>query len=191
MISGAKTKTHAISRSNRRNAWRFVFVTVVVLAAAPLMVSTASAQEPDEFPPPLKVLSKEEKSQLNAELEPKKHTSLALELTESHLAKAEELSGKSEFDGMFKELGAFNAVVDEAIAFLAKNDTGSGKILNSSKKLEIGLRAYAPRLEAIRRDVPPAYEPYVRHLIKTIRDARSKAIEPFFGTSVVPEPKNN
>jgi len=114
-----------------------------------------------------------------------------LELSEGHLTKAEELVGKEDFESMLKELGSFNAVIDEAVTFIAKNNAGGGKILSSSKKLEIGLRSYSPRLEVMRRDVPSGYEPYLRGLIKAVRNARSKAIEPFFGTTVLPQVKNN
>jgi hypothetical protein len=160
-----------------------------------LSPSWADAQQPDDapdgYPPPLKIIPKDEKNRLSGETDPKRHTVLALELTDTHLAKAEELNAKNDFAHMYAELGAFNAVIDEVLQFIARNDDGGGRILNSSKRLEIGLRSYAPRLETIRRDLPSNYEPYVKSLIKTIRDARSKAVEPFFGTSVVPHEKNN
>ncbi|HTK27228.1 MAG TPA: hypothetical protein VL327_11770 [Pyrinomonadaceae bacterium] len=195
MTDAAKTRSIDADRLNihRRTASRLVFVTAFVLFALPCMAQTGQAQEPDspDAPPPLKILPKDEKNKLSAETDPKSHASLALELSEGHLAKAEELGARNEFDSMFKELGAFNAVIDEALAFIAQNDTGNGKILSSSKKLELGLRSYAPRLETLRRDVPSSYEPYVRGLIKAVREARSKAIEPFFGTSVLPTRKNN
>jgi hypothetical protein len=174
---------------------RFAALSVFfVFALFFLMSLPGFAQEPndtpDAVPPPLKVFPKEEKNRLEAETDPKKHMGLALQLTEAHLSRAEVLNSKSEFDLMYTELGAFNAVIDEALEFLARNDDGQGRILSSSKKLELGLRAYALRLETVRRDLPSIYEPYVKNLIKTVRNARSKAVEPFFGTSVVPQ-KNN
>lgn len=180
-------------RIRRRRASHLVFVAAVFLLTLPCMAQTAQAQEPDgpDAPPPLKILPKEEKGQLAAEADPKRHTILALDLSDDHLTKAEELRDRNEFDSMLKELGTFNAVIDEALDFIARNDSGNGKILGSSKKLELGLRSYTPRLETLRRDVPSSYEPYVRGLIKTVREARSKAIEPFFGTSVLPTGKNN
>jgi len=195
MTDVIETKANDAGRPEiqRRRTSHLVFVTAFVLFALPCMAQTGQAQEPDgpDAPPPLKILPKEEKNQLNAEADPKRHTILALDLSDDHLTKAEELGAKNEFDSMLKELGTFNAVIDEALAFIAQNDTGNGKILSSSKKLELGLRSYAPRLETLRRDVPSSYDPYVRGLIKTVREARSKAIEPFFGTSVLPTRINN
>jgi hypothetical protein len=38
----------------------------------------------------------------------------------------------------------------------------------------------------MRRDLPIQYEPYVKSLIKYVEDTREKAIEPFYGNTVVP-----
>jgi len=175
---------------HRRTASRLVFATAILLFTLPCMAQTP---EPDgqDVPPPLKILPKDEKNQLNAETDPKKHASLALELSEGHLTKAEELGSKDDFESMLKELGSFNAVIDEAVAFITQSNAGNGKVLSGSKKLEIGLRSYSPRLEGMRRVVPSGYEPYLRGLIKAVRNARSKAVEPFFGTTVLPQRKDN
>ncbi|HTK38352.1 MAG TPA: hypothetical protein VL325_07660 [Pyrinomonadaceae bacterium] len=195
MTDAAKAKTNCTSRLNIhwRAASRFIFVTAFALFFLPCMAQTGKAQEPDspDAPPPIKILPKEEKNQLTAETDPKRHTILALDLSDNHLTKAEELGAKNDFDSMLKELGTFNAIIDEALAFIDQNDNGNGKILISSKKLELGLRSYMPRLETLRREVPSSYDPYVKGLIKTVREARSKAVEPFFGTSVLPTRKNN
>lgn len=151
--------------------------------------ASVNAQDdpPDLAPPPLKQISKSEKEQLNAETNIKDHTKLALELMAVRLKKAEELSAGEGFDEMFTELGGFHAIMDNTLAFLIKGNTNNGKVLNNIKRFEIGLRAFMPRLEILRRESPTKYETYVRNLIKYLRDARSKAIEPFFGTSVVPD----
>jgi hypothetical protein len=178
----AKHRPALIIRAAATSA--FIILTLYVLAP-----TATNAQVPDDidsYPPPLRILAKEEKNLLNAENDPKRHTFLALQLTDAHLTKAEELNAHGDFVQMYSELGEFNAVIDELLQFLTRHDDG-GRILNSYKKLEIGLRSYSPRLETIRRDLPSNYEPYVKKLIKIIRDARSKAVEPFFGTSVVPQ----
>jgi hypothetical protein len=156
-----------------------------------LFAGGAQAQEPDDdgdsAPPPMKLLSKEEKQQLEAVTEVKKRTQLSLELMEKRMTKAEELNTAGHLDDMYKELGGFGALMDDSLRFLVRQDTGKGKVLNNFKKLEIGLRAFVPRLENIRRDLSSKYEPYVRTLIKYIQNAREKAIEPMFGNTVVPD----
>ena len=60
------------------------------------------------------------------------------------------------------------------------------KVLNNFKRIELSLRKYINRLELIRRDLPLEYEPYVRRLTKYVREARTKAVEPLFGETVLP-----
>lgn len=138
-----------------------------------------------EVPPPLKLLSKEEKTALEAQTDLKKRTILTLELMDARLVKAETLKTKEEYSQMFAELGAFHALMDNTLDFLKRNNTGSGKVLNNFKRIELSLRKDITRLELIRRDLPPEYDPYVRSLVKLVREARSRAVEPLFGNTVL------
>ena len=69
------------------------------------------------------------------------------------------------------------------------SDKDSGKVLNNFKRLEIGLRGFMPRLQMIHHDVPMRYEHYVRNLMKSLRTARARAIEPLFDETVLPDGK--
>jgi hypothetical protein len=60
-------------------------------------------------------------------------------------------------------------------------------VLANLKRFEIGLRKFTPRLELIRREVPLTHEFYVRSLLKQLREARTKATEPLFGETVLPD----
>lgn len=163
-----------------------------LLLAFCVSVTSLQAQEPaadDIAPPPLKFLSKEEKSQLEALPDVKKRTKLALELMGIRLKRAEEMHSKQEFEPMFLELGRFHALIDNTLDFLNRNNNDSGKVLNNYKRLEIGLRTFTPRLELIRRDLPLRFEFYVRNLTRYLRDARSKAVESLFSDTVVPNKK--
>lgn len=155
-----------------------------------LLPSLAFAQEQfdtDDAPPPLKIVSKQEKSLLDAETNVSDWTKLSLELMENRLKKAEDFYTRESYIQMSDELGGFSALMDNTLNFLQKNDNGGGKILNNFKRLEINLRRFAPRLELIRRELPMRYESYVRNLIKSVRQARAKAVEPLFDDSVVPD----
>jgi len=143
-------------------------------------------------PPPVKLLSKDERSLLDAKaVDLKARTKLALELMDARLDAAEKWAGGRQFDTMFNELGGFHALMDDSIEFLNRRDTGSnGKVLDNFKRLEIGLRAFSPRIEVIRRELPVRYDDYVRRLMKFVRDARTRATEPLFSDTVVPNRKN-
>lgn len=148
---------------------------------------------PPEYvaPPPLKMISKIEKSSLEAQTDVSERTKLSVSLMEIRLKSAEDLYAQNSFDRMFGELGGFHALIDETLDFLKKNDDGRSKVLNNYKRLELSLRKFSPRIELLRRDLPVKYEYWVRGLIKNVRVARSKAVEPLFGNSVVPNEKEN
>ncbi|MEO6655244.1 MAG: hypothetical protein ABIO36_04110 [Pyrinomonadaceae bacterium] len=151
-----------------------------------------SAQDDSEFaPPPLKVVSKDERTRLDAQTDIKSRTKLALDLMQTRLTAAEMLTTGEDFDGVFRELGVFQGLMDSGVDYLTKLDTGNGKVLDNFKRLEIAFRGFGPRLEAIRRDMPPRYEDYIVKLMKYLREARIKAIDPQFADTVVPNPKSN
>lgn len=164
----------------------------VVMAAIVLTFSgSLSAQtdeepfDPNAAPPPIKAMSKIETERLATTNDVKDHTKIALELMDARLTKAEEFNVKGEFADMYAELGGFHALMDNTLDFLL-DQTRREKILSNFKRFEIGLRTFGPRLGLIRRGVPAEYDHYVKVLIRYLRDARSKAVEPLFGNSVVP-----
>ena len=167
---------------------------VIVLLLTVFCSSFVVCAQPEEqfevAPPPLKILSKTEKSQLDAIIDVKDHTKLALELMEARLLNAEGYNAKEQYTEMFGELGSFHALVDNAIGFLNSKDTESGKVLNNFKRIELSLRKYITRLELIRRNLPIKYELYVRKLVIYMREARTKAVEPLFDDTVLPEKKS-
>ncbi|MGI8639342.1 MAG: hypothetical protein ACR2MG_05245 [Pyrinomonadaceae bacterium] len=161
----------------------FLLFTFAFYLTAPVFAQTE--ESPDNAPPPLKVISKEEKSALAAETNVKKYTILALEFMNARLAKAENLNTQQQYKEMYSELGGFHSLIDNTLNYLNRHDTDSNKVLNNFKRLEMSLRKFTPRLELIRRDLPLKYELYVRKLIIHLRQARSKAVEPLFDNSVV------
>lgn len=184
----------AVSSRQSPSGGRFR-ITFFLLLTACCLLPTIQAQPESDFqetaPPPLKVFSKTERKQLEAEKDAKERTKLALELIEARLVKAETLYTAEQYQEMFTELGAFHALVDNALEFLnARNAGDSNKILYNFKRIELSLRKHITRLEIIRRDLPLKFEQYVRRLVKDIRDARSRAIEPLFDDTVLPDKKS-
>lgn len=172
---------------------RFRRVCFLLLTAYCLLL-TVSAQTDDPVnetaPPPLKILSKTEKAQLEAVTDIKERTKLALELMDARLLTAESYSAKEAYSEMFLELGGFHALVDNTLDFLDRKDNNSGKVLNNFKRMELSLRKFITRLELIRRELPLRYELYVRKLVRHVRDARTRAVEPLFDDSIVPQGKS-
>lgn len=169
-------------------AARLAYLLAIVVSAAMLATAQDGAGD-DAAPPPLRLLSPDEKTKLAAESDVKRRTKLTLELMEARIVKAESLNTEQDHDRMFTELGGFHGLMDNMLEFLDGKSKDSGKVLNNFKRFEIGLRGFTPRLEVLRRDVPGRYEFYIRGLIKYLRDARAKAVEPLFDDTVVPSKK--
>lgn len=140
----------------------------------------------DAAPPPVRAMSKEERSQLTAETGVKDRTKLALELMNARLTRAEQLNEKGDFSLMYNELGGFQALMDDTLDFLYANSKSRDSVLNNFKRFEMGLRTFGPRIGVIRREIPLEYDPYLKSLVRHLRDARSKAVEPLFADTVVP-----
>ena len=167
---------------------RSICALVFVIAMAG-MARSQGVVEDNLAPPPLRVMSADEKTRLTAEGEVKRRTKLALELMDLRLKQAEKFDAAEDYDPMYVELGAFHGIMDNMLEFLNKGDKESGKVLNNFKRFEIGLRGFIPRLEMMRHDMPIRYEHYLRSLGKSIRAARTKAVENLFDDTVVPEKK--
>ena len=149
-----------------------------------------STQDENEYtdaaPPPVRAMSKGEQGQLASKNDAKDRTKLALDLMSARLTRAEELKSKGDFTQMYNELGGFHALMDDTLDFLFDNSKRSGGVLNNFKRFEIVLRTFAPRIGLIRREIPLEYDPYLKSLVRYLRDARAKAVEPLFGEAVTP-----
>lgn len=171
------------------NGNQFLFFALCLFTFAFCFPSAASAQpeESDVAPPPIKSISKEEKQQLEAEANVKKHTQLALSLMEARLKTAETFTNENNYREALNTLGGFQILMENTLGFLSRNNVENDKVQSNLKKLEMTLREQTLRLEVMRRAMPSRYAFYVQRLIRVVRDARSKAIEPLFGDAVLPQ----
>lgn len=150
----------------------------------------AANQEVNEYadaaPPPVRAMSKAEQGQLTSQNDVKDRTKLALDLMNSRLTRAEDFNAKGDFTQMYNELGGFHALMDDTLDFLYDSSRRGGGVLNNFKRFELGLRAFAPRIGVIRREIPLEFDPYLKSLVRYLRDARTKAVEPLFGEIISP-----
>ena len=162
-----------------------VMAATMVLFAFALTVFAQEQDITEIAPPPLRKISDLERKTLDAEPDVKKRTKLALDLMSARLTRAEEFSSKDQYAELYFELGAFHGLMDDILRFLERSGPHQDKVLNNFKRLELGLRAFGPRLEIIRRDLPLRYEYYVRVLLRYLREARTRSVEPLFDDAVV------
>ena len=180
-----KEKSEGVLLSRYLVLFAFFICLAAAASAQPPTQDGEDEFDPDAAPPPVRAMNSGERTQLESQQGLKERTKLALALMSSRLSKAEEFNAKSEFAAMYNELGGFHALMDDTLEFLESTPKRE-KTLDNLKRFEMGLRGFAPRLALIRREAPQEYDHYVRVLLKYLRDARSKAIEPLFGNSVVP-----
>lgn len=180
-------KSYQTQFESRNFLFRYIFLSCLLLT---FFVLPAISQEDDDapsdvVPPPLKTISKDEKTTLDSQgTNIKKRTKVSLELMDLRIEKAEKSTTANEFQQSLEELAGFNAILDNTLSFLLRND--SGKSDRSFITFEIYLRKQIPRLETIRREMPFKYGFHVGKIMRAVRDARAKAVEPLFDDTVVP-----
>lgn len=170
---------------------KFIFYSAFVLLVFAAFSQPAAAQEKppeDLVPPPLILVSKGEGERLDAAADARKRTDLSLELIEARIMKAEKLSGEQQFAESLVEIGGFQGIILNLVKYLERNRTGS-KSLKSFKTLEISLRSYTPRVEIMRREMPPKFGYHLRSVLKFIRETRTRATDKLFDENFSPDKK--
>ncbi len=154
-----------------------------------VFVPTVRAQEnPGQqltAPPPPKVISLQEKTQLEAAKDAKSRIRTTLELAEAHLAKAQLLTDQNDYHSAGNELGRYAALIEDALSFLHPMSRDKNKTRDLYKRLELALRAHGQRLTAIRRVTPLEYAVWIKELEDFARKGRTEALNSFYGHTVV------
>lgn len=136
--------------------------------------------------PPMKFVSRGERTQLSAARDAKARTRATIELAESRLARAEQLTAEQNYNAASTELGIYQGLIEDALDHLGDITKNDNKLRDTYKRLELALRAHCMRLEAIRRVTPSEYAVHVKAICECARNARSEALNSFYGDTVVP-----
>ena len=174
--------------ANCRLPIRWLFI---LLAIAFVCVPYANAQDaqpsptPLTAPPPIKVISKQERAQIDQAGDSKGRLKLTIDLGAAHLTRAEELTTQGNFDAAATEVGSYHALIEDALDFLATMKRDSNKTRDHYKRLELALRAHGPRLTTMRRTTPLEYAVWIKKVEEFARDGRTEALNSFYGHTVV------
>jgi len=168
-------------------------VVKLALLCLAISVPVLRAQEPAAqqltAPPPLKIVSREERARIDQADDPKARIRSTIELAELRLAKAEILTSEHDFEGATGELGKYEALIDDALNYLSPMIRDKTKTRDLYKRLELALRAHGPRLTAIRRSTPLEYAVWIKQLEEFARNGRTEALNSFYGHTVFREPQ--
>lgn len=161
----------------------------VIILLAGVYAPATRGQEPlvqqPVAPPPLKIISRPERSQLNDSKDPKARVRTTLDLAETHLANAETETSQHNYDGAAAEAGKYWALVDDVFGFLKTVNRDSNKTRDLYKRVELTLRAQGPRLSAMRRSTPSEYAVWIKEIEDFARNGRTEALNSFYGHTVL------
>lgn len=154
-----------------------------------LLLSTgAKAQVPSltplPAPPPMRLVPREDRAQLEAARDAKARARLSVELAEARLARAEQLTSAQQFETAGRELGIYLGILEDAMRYL-KGQKEQKKLRDTYKRFEITLRSHAMRLETMRRSTPSEYAVNIKSITDDTRDVRAEALNGFYGDAVI------
>ena len=174
---------------------RYILATVEIAVCLMVFSATVNSQELPlqqlPAPPPPKVISPDERGQLDAAKDPKARVKLILELAEQHLTAAEQFTTHNNFESASSEVGKYYELIDEVLKFVASQAHDSNKTRDLYKRIELTLRAHGPRLTSMRRTTPLEYAVWIKEVEDFARKGRTEALDSFYGHTVLREPKNS
>lgn len=172
-------------------AGRYLFFALAPLVLLTLVALPARAQDSQypqlPAPPPLKVIPKEERAQLEAENDTKDRLKLTMQFALAHLQTAERHTAQSNFEQASTEVGTYHALIENALNLLAALKRDSTRTRDVYKRLELALRAHGPRLTAMRRITPIEFAVWIKKTEDFAREGRTEALNSFYGHTVVRE----
>jgi hypothetical protein len=161
---------------------------ILLLAAFYMPALRAQDSRPqDQAPPPLKIIPRSERSQLNEAKDDKARVKLTIELAEAHLAKVENETAQQRFDGAAAEAGMYWALMEDALSFMKTIERDNNRKRDLYKRLELSFRSHGPRLSTIRRSTPSEYAVWVKEIEDFARNSRTEALNSFYGHTVIRE----
>jgi|SRR6185436_6322529 len=139
-------------------------------------------------PPPMRFVSRTERSQLDAAKDPKSRLRSTIKLAEDRLIRAESLTTQKAYEEASVELGGYLGLIGDLRAFIATLEHDKGSTRDMYRHLEISVRPHIPRLAVMRRSTPASYALHLKDAEEYIKDTRAEALDSFYGHSVLREP---
>ena len=164
---------------------------ISILTVLCTTASLSLAQEPptqeQTAPPPLKIVVRQDRIQIDGEKDSKSRVRLTLELAEGHLANAESQTLHLNYDEAAAEIGKYSALIEDVFAFLGTLKQDSNKARDLYKRVEMTLRSQGLRLGYMRRVTPVAHAVWIKETEEFARRGRTEALNSFYGQTVIRE----
>jgi hypothetical protein len=158
---------------------------LLALLLAPAIRAQQPRQPDETAPPPLKIITRVERTQINSSRDEKARVKLSIEFAETHLANAERETSHQQYDVAAAEAGMYWALVEDAFIFMKTIDRDNNRKRDLYKRLELSLRAHGPRLSIMRRGTPSEYAVWIKEIEEFARKGRTEALNSFYGHTVI------
>jgi hypothetical protein len=172
-----------------------IFVLVMTAGLATARAQDVPAAQPSPTPltapPPIRVITKEERAQIDQSDDAKQRLRLTIQLAGARLTRAEQHTAQGNFDEASNEVGSYHALIEDALEFLSTMKRDSNKTRDLYKRFELALRADGPRLTTMRRTTPLEYAVWIKKVEEFARESRTEALNSFYGHTVVRDREKN
>jgi hypothetical protein len=184
--------------TQRKLVWPALLLVLACVQAVSAQDTQSSAQQstapqpsptPLTAPPPFKMIVKEERAQIEQTQDSSKRLKLTITFAGQHLTTAEQHTTRENYEAASAEVGMYQALIENALAFLSTVKRDTNKSRDLYKRLELALRADGPRLTAMRRVTPLEFAVWIKHVEDFARDGRTEALNSFYGHTVVRDEK--
>ena len=164
---------------------------LLLLVCVPAVYAQEPQPQPTPLtaPPPFKMIVKEERAEMEQAKDSQKRLKLTIEFASAHLTRAEQHTGREDYEAASAEVGMYHALMESALQFLSTFKRDSNKTRDLYKRLELALRADGPRLTAMRRITPLEFAVWIKQVEDFARNGRTEALNSFYGHTVVREPQ--
>jgi hypothetical protein len=139
-------------------------------------------------PPPMRFVSRAERSQLDAVHDPKSRLRSTIKLAEDRLLRAENFTTQKAYDEASVEVGCYLGLIGDLRAFIGALEHDKGSTRDLYRHMEMAVRPHIPRLAVMRRSTPADYSIHIKDAEDYIKDTRAEALDSFYGHSVLREP---
>ena len=135
----------------------------------------------------MRFVTHDDRSQLVVAKDAKGRVRLTIELADAHLVRMEQLTSEKNFERAQEALGNYLGLIEDAMHFVGSMPQDKNGTRDLYRRLDIALRAQLPRLAVMRRDTPAEFSVHLKAAEEFVRDARSEALDSFYGHTVLRE----
>src|SRR2546421_12621605 len=149
-----------------------------VIGACVLSPSTVAQPQIPRLPapPPMRLVSRSERSQLDGARDGKARLHATIVLAEDHLMHAENFTEQKKFDEASAEVGSYLGLIGDLRDYISKLNHDKTSTRDLCRHFELDVRLHIPRLAVMRRDTPAAYSLYIKDAGEFLKDTPAEAL---------------